>query len=212
MKNHNSGKSIKVVIIGDYQVGKTSMILRYLKDEFTEGYIGTIGAEYAMINLAFNEDEIQAVKKNSYLLQHVNLNNKDFKRILQRIPSNYTIYLWDLAGQPLFKNLRSFYLLNSSFGLIVFDLANKDTYNVSYWINNLKESNPQTDFFIIGNKLDLVNINSIKKPIKKIENKFGKNVILTSAKTKEGIVELFTLMKLKIIQIITNEIIINTNE
>lgn len=37
--------SIKVCIIGDSGVGKTSLIMRYIKDEFSDQYRITVGAD-----------------------------------------------------------------------------------------------------------------------------------------------------------------------
>ncbi len=36
----------KVSLIGDESTGKTSLILRYIKDTFTEEYLTTLGADF----------------------------------------------------------------------------------------------------------------------------------------------------------------------
>ena len=38
-------KNIKIIVLGNSRVGKTSMILRYTDDTFTESFTSTLGTE-----------------------------------------------------------------------------------------------------------------------------------------------------------------------
>ena len=44
--DNNNELSIKILIIGDSQVGKTSLLLNYIDKIFPEEHISTIGVEY----------------------------------------------------------------------------------------------------------------------------------------------------------------------
>ena len=56
MDNENE---IKMILLGDCGVGKTNIISRYLKNEFTEGEVSTTGANYAMKKLNINGANFQ---------------------------------------------------------------------------------------------------------------------------------------------------------
>jgi len=191
--------STKGIFIGNESVGKTSMILKYLKDEFTEGYIPTLGAEFSKIDLKLTQEEIDTINNNLSILDYIKMSKEFFGNLLKQNIS-CSLYLWDIAGQVTFEKLRKFYLLNALFCAIVFDLNNKDTYDIKYWYNELITYSPNAEFLIVGNKSDLVNLDNIKKSIQKTENKYNKKILFTSAKNKQGIIELFALMKLKILE------------
>ena len=49
--------TVKIVIIGDTQVGKTSLSMRYADQTFQYEYIKTIGTNFFMKNITFNNSE-----------------------------------------------------------------------------------------------------------------------------------------------------------
>ena len=53
--------TVKVVIIGDAKVGKTSLSMRYADQAFQYEYIKTIGTNFFMKNISLNGEEITLV-------------------------------------------------------------------------------------------------------------------------------------------------------
>lgn len=51
-------KLFKVLVVGDYAVGKTSLIRRYCTSEFTNNYRITIGVDFCLKSLTRNKEEI----------------------------------------------------------------------------------------------------------------------------------------------------------
>lgn len=49
----------KVVIIGDSNVGKSSLLQRYCDDEFTEGYVSTIGVDFRIKTVQYEGLDIK---------------------------------------------------------------------------------------------------------------------------------------------------------
>ena len=46
---------IKIVIVGDAQVGKTSLLQRYVNDIFPEEYLPTIGVDFMIKTLSLDQ-------------------------------------------------------------------------------------------------------------------------------------------------------------
>ncbi|MFW9996817.1 MAG: GTP-binding protein [Candidatus Odinarchaeota archaeon] len=66
--------------------------------------------------------------------------------------------IWDLAGQPLFYQVRSTYYSGTAGCLIVYDITNKQSFeNIPLWIKEaLKHSKSETlPLVLLGNKIDL---------------------------------------------------------
>lgn len=54
-----SNTTIKLVIIGDSTVGKTSFLLRYTDDYYSQDHMTTIGLNFKVKNLKQNDKEIR---------------------------------------------------------------------------------------------------------------------------------------------------------
>ncbi len=122
--------TLKIILIGDGAVGKTSIRRHYLGEGFRHDYQMTIGADLA-------------VKKSSLIYA-------GGKRI------KYVI--WDLAGQPRFDGVRMAYYTTAIGALAVFDVTRPDSFqNIVLWMNELWKSNGRgpVPLVILGNKTDL---------------------------------------------------------
>jgi small GTP-binding protein len=67
------------------------------------------------------------------------------------------LVIWDLAGQPSFKSVRSHYYKGSSGIIFVYSVIDKDSFdNASKWlVEAYKHMGPLPPTAIIGNKVDL---------------------------------------------------------
>ena len=110
-------------------------------------------------------------------------------------PINVTFQIWDLAGQPKFKEVRKSFYNGAKGALVVFDVTNSQSWqSVPHWIEELWRNNGhgRIPFILVGNKIDLANtvksyINSktVETWKKEFEHKFNVRLryIETSAKT-----------------------------
>ncbi|MFX0155382.1 MAG: Rab family GTPase [Candidatus Hodarchaeota archaeon] len=171
--------SFKVLLLGAPAVGKTSILYRFVKNQFSYDYITTIGI--------------------NYLTKEISLDKKDSAKLV----------IWDIAGQKKFKFLHKQYYEGTHGALVIFDLTQIKTYEaLGIWLSEmfdiLKENIP---FIIIGNKVDLIEEigRSIDVDIVKeyAENK-DSIYIETSAKTGENVEEAFkeltTRMKVRALE------------
>lgn len=194
---------LKCIVIGNLSVGKTSLILRYTKNEFAGQYIPTIGADFTTTPLKIDEDHemIDLKGEHQYILENQGLTYDEFSEINDQIDEETKIYLWDLAGQPFFRKIRNYYMSHAYCALTIFDL-NKPPFEVSSWLNDLKSYSPNSDFLLVGNKSDLVNIEhpDFKEQISALEKRHTSKVHLVSAKSAEGVRALFVEMKLRMMK------------
>ena len=54
-----STKSFKLIVVGDSGVGKTSLIKKFIKNEFKPNYLTTIGVEFESKEIVVNNEKIQ---------------------------------------------------------------------------------------------------------------------------------------------------------
>jgi len=53
--------SKKIVLIGDFSTGKTSLIRRFVDNQFSDTYLSTIGVKISRKNILINDSEIQGL-------------------------------------------------------------------------------------------------------------------------------------------------------
>lgn len=142
---------------------------------------------------SFSSSYLMTVGSNFYS-EKIEIDDKDIK-----------VLIWDLAGQPHFKAVRTQFYMGTMICLAVFDLTRYITLkNLEKWFNemykNLEESVIPT--VIIGNKVDLeikrsVNYNEATKFVKSLYKKYPgyENMEIpyfeTSAKTGENVLKTF---------------------
>ena len=166
----------KVVLLGDFAVGKTSLVRRYVYDEFSDSYLTTIGVKVTRKDVVIN-DSVKA-----------------------------DLLLWDIAGSDKFMKISPDYLKGASAGLIVADLTRKSTiYSIAEHIELLRSVNKDARIFIALNKSDLVSNpgEHIKITQDKLAGNFSGSIIATSARDGSNINNLFQNLSSSILQGIT---------
>ncbi|CAK9199359.1 unnamed protein product [Sphagnum troendelagicum] len=104
------------------------------------------------------------------------------------------LQLWDTAGQERFRSLIPSYIRDSSVAVIVFDVANRQSFlNTARWVEEVRsERGSDVIIMLVGNKTDLVEKRqvSIEEGDAKARE-FGVMFIETSAKAGFNIKALF---------------------
>lgn len=75
------------------------------------------------------------------------------------------LVIWDLAGQPHFKHVRSGFYLGAAGALLVYDVTRKSTLeNLENWRSEMgKSSDNVSAMVVVGNKSDLDNMREVRK-------------------------------------------------
>lgn len=93
---------LKVCIVGDGSVGKTSMVFQYSEQNFQERYIMTIGSNFAIKSLVLGDTKIKIQIWDLAGQKHFSFVRPPFYR-----GSSGTLYVFDLTRRQSFDNLMS---------------------------------------------------------------------------------------------------------
>ena len=156
----------KIVVIGDINVGKTSILSRFRYSTFESQYMPTLGIDFFSKNLYLEDKTIRLILWDT-------AGQERFRSLIPSYLKNADciIIVYDITNKESFNSINK-------------------------WLSDAKNNaSEETIFVVCGNKIDLnekrvVNINEIDEYIKK--NK----LIYTecSAKNGEGIKELFNII------------------
>ena len=156
---------LKLVLIGESGVGKTSIINQFVEQVFTSDKNSTIGATFSS----------KSVKCG---------NGKNLK-----------LEIWDTAGQERYRSVTKMFYKDANAAILVYDITNKNSFNQlqNYWAEQVKESSPKNIIIAIAaNKCDLFEKEVVdEKEARDYAKSIGAIFSLTSAKSTAGINDLF---------------------
>ena len=122
----NNEETIKIIILGDSKVGKTSFIIRFTKNKFDETYLATIGVDY--------KDRIINIENKQYKLMFYDTAGEEKYK---SIPKNHI------------KNVQGIILMYDITNKKSFD-------SIIDWISDVKEIKGENfPMILVGNKIDL---------------------------------------------------------
>ena len=161
-----SGNDIKMTIIrlallGDGAVGKTSIINRFMNLEFREEFISTIGWDKMTTKVKLE-------------------NGEEMK-----------LSIWDTAGQERFHASAFKVVRKSQGIALVFDLTQKKTFDgIANWLEVIKDNFNNVSIVLLGNKCDCKEKREVtEEDTKKMIERFKLPYFETSAKENINITE-----------------------
>merc|ERR1712217_421866 len=157
----------KVLVVGDIGTGKTSIIKRYVHNIFSMHYKSTIGVDFAL--KVINWDENSVVR----------------------------LQLWDIAGQERFGNMTRVYYKEAVGAFVVFDVTRVSTFEaVQKWKSDIDakvflSDNRPIPVVLLANKCDLAGKEGICQDRRQMDKFCEENGFIgwfeTSAKDDVGI-------------------------
>ena len=109
--------------------------------------------------------------------------------------NNMKLHIWDTAGLEDYNSINEVFYRNVDCVLYVFDTNNLESFlRIPYWINEVNKVNNNTIGFLIGNKTDKNNKNSINDNIViELCKKYNLIYIKCSAKNGDNIKNIFDI-------------------
>ncbi len=166
---------VKICLLGEANVGKTSLVYRFIDDKFQKDYKATLG-----VSLLRNKVIIGGF-------------------------GGVSVQIWDLGGQESFKTLRQMYLRGAQGALILYDITKRESFTkVDEWIQSFREDRKEEPLILIGNKNDLIKKAKVKEnEAWALAGKNDMDLILTSAKTGDHVEEAFVRLIKSIVDRLT---------
>jgi small GTP-binding protein len=147
----------KICMLGSFAVGKTSLIQRFVNSIFSEKYHTTIGVKIDQKRVRIDDKEVN-------------------------------LLLWDIHGEDEFQKVKQSYLIGASGYLLVMDGTRKKTYDVARLLHEKAVAAlGDVPFIFIINKNDLKDDWDVDDELINIIKDNGWDLLLTSAKTGEGV-------------------------
>lgn len=174
MSSESLDHVFKILLIGDAGVGKSSILLQFTDGLFNEAQQSTIGVD-------FKVKIVDAMDSNGR-------------------PKRVKVTIWDTAGQERFRTLTSSYYRGAQGIVLVYDVARQETFDsLDQWLSEVDQySTGEVVKLLVGNKVDQERV---------VEREFanewarsrGMLFLEASAKTKDGIAQVFSELVMKIL-------------
>jgi small GTP-binding protein len=159
----------KICLVGEGAVGKTSLIRRFVLDQFKDDYIMTLGAK--------------VMKK----VVEVPLSTEGRGARVE-------LLIWDVMGQPKFRELLEDVYFQGTLGILaVADLTRRETLDALFeWIDRVDRVTNHAPVLLVVNKADLARDARIGEiDIARFARAFRAEFLMTSAKTGANVEEAF---------------------
>lgn len=173
MSSESLDHVFKILLIGDAGVGKSSILLQFTDGYFNNNLQSTIGVDFKV--------------------KVMDVANKRVK-----------VTIWDTAGQERFRTLTSSYYRGAQGIILVYDVTRKETFDsLSMWLQEVEQfsmgGGRDVVKLLVGNKVDQPRV----VPREDADDwAQSRNMLFmeASAKTKDGIAQVFNEVVQKILE------------
>jgi Ras-related protein Rab-5C len=149
--------NIKVVLLGESGVGKSSLATRFVSDSFLPYRDFTVGAAYLTKTMPVTPlSDVSVCDCVDTMSRQSSLKKKKCPNC-SAINPTVTFKIWDTAGQEKFHSLVPMYYRGAGAAVLVFDLTKPETMlSVKGWVDELNVNGPPGLVLVLcGNKSDL---------------------------------------------------------
>ena len=165
-ENEKGDVTLKILVLGDTAVGKTSLSLKYVDGFFPENYISTIGVGYKIKIVEINGTKIILKIWNTCGQERYKSLAKTFIKDADGI-----LFVYDISNKQSFEHIKD-------------------------WIRESEEANGEFQKIVLGNKIDLPaeSRDVPKEKLSKYINEKKYKGLEVSAKTGENVEKAFSML------------------
>ena len=116
MASHRKKSLLKIIILGDSTVGKTSLMNRFVNDSFSANYKGMLSLSLCVARPS-NSPTHAATIGADFSTKELTINDKQV-----------SLQLWDTAGQERFQSLGVAFYRGADACVLVFDITKPKTF------------------------------------------------------------------------------------
>lgn len=158
---------LKVVLLGNAAVGKTSLMERFVNERFNESlsYQNTIGAAFAAKQIQVDERKI-------------------------------VMGIWDTAGSEKYDAMTRIYYRGAKAAVVCYDITKINTFQrAKFWVRELRSIEQDCKVYICATKKDILEHGVVPSPDIDVAETYASGIqakfFITSSKTGENVAELF---------------------
>lgn len=155
---------VKLVLLGDSGVGKSCLVLRYVRGQFDEASKITVGA-------AFMSHQVMTPEGKSLKFE-----------------------IWDTAGQERYLSLAPLYYRGAHAAAIVYSIDSRESFSkAQYWVEQLQRNAPGSIVMVlVANKSDLADRREVPEEEGRAFAEAHRMMFCeASAKTAAGVADIF---------------------
>ncbi|CAM6054572.1 unnamed protein product [Sphagnum tenellum] len=128
MQEEDFEREVKVLVVGNGNVGKTSMIRQFCKGQYCNNYKKTIGVDF--------------LEKHQYI---------------KGLEEEVKLMLWDTAGQEQFHAMTHAYYRGAKAAVLAFSTTDRASFEaISIWKHKVEEECGIVPMVLVQNKVDLL--------------------------------------------------------
>ena len=162
--------SMKIIVIGNGQVGKSTLTVKFVKNIFTTQYKQTLGVDFLNI-----------------------------KKYIKKIDQEIDFYIWDTAGQDTYNAITRRYYRGADACLIVFSINDRNSFNqVKSWHQKMLQECGNIPAALVMSKIDLKDdIKVDNKEAEQLANELKMKLFKVSSKEGIQVDECFEYLAIK---------------
>ena len=171
--------TLKILLLGDMTVGKTTLLLKYIDNYTPDLYISTLGIDYKTKNITYNDAQICLQIWDTAGQERYQVITKSFVKGTDGI-----IYMYDITNKQSFTNIKQ-------------------------WLEDTQEYSFGAKKIIVGNKIDMEEKREVSEEMKeRLCKEMDVDLVEVSAKKGTDVNEAFDKLIKSILGNMTKEAII----
>ena len=171
--------TLKILLLGDMTVGKTTLLLKYIDNYTPDLYISTLGIDYKTKNITYNDAQICLKIWDTAGQERYQVITKSFVKGTDGI-----IYMYDITNKQSFTNIKQ-------------------------WLEDTQEYSFGAKKIIVGNKIDMEEKREVSEEMKeRLCKEMDVDLVEVSAKKGTDVNEAFDKLIKSILGNMTKEAII----